>query len=458
MNSPPSLPVPSVTLQDDFNHYLATNRTEAEENLAALAARFSRDEIMQQGSDRQCLVTAAPLALGADDDSRLSTIAEAMCSLQTGVPGLLKGLDAILDDNREPAAVRPFIKAQIPHSVHISRCDFLRAPDGWHLIEINTGPGCDGITVHDYNDCVAENPFLAKFLDAHSCAVTSPLDVLADTVLKHCTALPIDTNPTVAIADWQGAVERYNVENSSIAERYLRHGLSTIICHQREFSYAHGRLWCAGRPVDVVHRLFLLEDIAKDPLSAIPVLEAAVNGSIVLVSSFYDEYAGQKHNFALFHQAADAGLLPERVAKLVTQSVPRTWRLTEGRPGYPGAEETDRADHLVIKPVIGHDSHGVVLGAAGSREGFERALAAARASGAPHIMQRFVASLPVRFPWFDDGALTFADGQLHPGVFVIEERAAGLSTRVMRGDRPQMITARLGAHRGGAWCERREPM
>lgn len=449
--------MPPVTLQGEFNSYLAVNRTEAEANLAALAARFTREEIMQYSVHLRHPVTAAPLVLSAEENSRMSSIAQTMCSLQGDLPHLLGGVDAILHDNRENAALRPFIKAQVPHSVHISRCDFLRAPDGWYLIEINTGPGCGGITVHEYNDCIADNPFLVKFLDAHSCAGAAPLDMLADTVLERCAELSIDTNPTVAITDWQGALELYDIENSSIAERYTKHGFSPIICHQRELSYAHGRLWCAGRPVDVVHRLFLLEDIATDPSSAIPVLEAAVNGSVVLVSSFFDEWAAYKHNFALFHQAADAGLLADRVAKMVGQSVPRTWRLAEGGAERPGEEEGNGADHLVIKPVMGHDCNGVVLGAADGHDSFERALAAARASGAAHIMQRFIASLPLSFPWFEHEALTFADGQVHPGVFVIEGQSAGLSTRVVRGDRPQIISPTFGSHMGGVWCQPAEP-
>lgn len=442
-----------MTLQGEFNDYLATNHTEAVASLSSLAARFSRADIMQLRSDQPYLVTAAPLVLSAVESGRLATVAREMCTLQAAVPDLLNGLDAVLDDNREPAWIRPFIKAQIPLSVQISRCDFLRAPDGWYLIEINTGPGSDGITVHEYNDCIVEDPFLIKFLDAHSCTATAPLDMLADAVLGRCAALPIDSNPTVAIADWHGA-KRFDIENSVVAERYLRHGFSTILCQHREFSYAHGRLWCSGRPVDVVHRLFLLEEIAEDPESAIPVLEAAVNGSVVLVSSFFDEWAAYKHNFALFHQAAGAGLLAEHVAELVEQSVPRTWRLDEYAAGPSG----DDAGHLVIKPVMGHGADGVVLGAAASRDGFELALAAARASGTAHITQRFVASLPVRFPWFDQETLTFADGQVHPGVFVVEGRPAGIWTRVMRGGGPQVINAGLGSHRGGVWCERTEPM
>jgi hypothetical protein len=446
-----------VTLQDDFNDYLAANRTEAEANLAALATRFSRDEILQMQSGQTFLVAAAPLVLGAGDCSRLSTIAQEMCSLKTEMPHLLNGLDAILDDIRVPAALHPFIKAQIPYSVHISRCDFLRAPDGWYLIETNTGPGCDGLAVHEYNNRVAENPFLAKFLDVHSCDTEAPFDVLADTILERCEEMPIDANPTIAIADWQGE-KRFDIEDSAVAAGYRRHGFSTITCHQREFSYTRGRLWCAGRPVDVVHRTFLLEQIAEDPASAIPVLEAAIDGAIVLVSSFFDDWARFKHSFALFHQAADAGLLPEHVAELVAQSIPRTWLLAEDGAAGPSEQETGPPDQLVIKPVMGHRGDGVVLGAAASRDAFERALAAARASGAAHIMQRFVASLPVRFPWLDHGTLTFADAQLHPGVFVIEGKMAGIFTRVMRGTRPQVINAGLGSHRGGVWCERTEPV
>jgi hypothetical protein len=396
--------------------------------------------------------------LDAKENSRLSTIAQTMCNLQADVPHLLNGLDAILHDNRVPAALHPFIKAQIPYSVNISRCDFLRASDGWYLNEINTNPGLAGITVREYNDCVVDNPFLAKFLDAHSCVGTAPLEVLADSVLERCAALPIDASPTVAIADWQGELERYEMENSRIAERYRSYGFSTMICHQREFRYTGGRLWCAGKPVDVVHRLFLLEDIATDPASAIPVLEAAVSGSIVLVTSFLDEWAAFKHSFALFHQAADAGVLPDHVAELVAQSVPHTWRLAEGEAGGAREEETDSADHLVIKPVMGHGANGVVIGAAGSRDSFELALAAARASGAAHIVQRFIASLPVRFPWLDDESLTLADSQLHPSVFVVAGRVAGLWTRVVKGNRPQVITADQGAHYGGVWYERTEAM
>lgn len=420
-----------------------------------------RRRLRDAEGDRRRLF-AVPFLLDAQDHALLADTAIGLCdALADATVGVFGGLEGAMRRLRVPPEMAPFLRAEIPHSVRLARCDFLHGRDGWRSGEINLTGGVGGLTVRDFDDAVRASPFLAGFLARHALGNDSPPHVLARTVREYCDSLGIE-HPAVALIDWQGYEVNHVREHGRIMDAYREHGFSTVICHHREVLYRDRRLWCRGQPVHVVHRAFLLEDLPADPDSALPVLSAAADGAVVLVSTFRDEWYAGKASFAALHEARARGLLPPETARAVAGMVPRTWLLV-GEDDQDAGEEWTVSPRdlsardpreLVLKPVIGSQGRGVVLGADTEPAAFRAAVDAAARDGLAHVVQEFIPPGPVPFPCLEDDSVGVIPQQVFAGVFLVDRRPAGMRGWMLPDDRPRALNFANGAIRGTIWSSR----
>jgi hypothetical protein len=405
---------------------------------------------------------AVPLVLDPLEHALLLDTATRLCdALADAALGVFGGLEEAMRRLRVHPAIAPFVRAEIPHHIRLARCDFLHSRDGWRSGEINLSGGLGGMTVRDFDDVVRADPFLAGFIAEHGLTNDSPPHVLARTVREYCDSLAIAEHPTVALIDWQGYEVNHVREYAKIMDAYREHGFDTIVCHHREVVYRDGRLWCRDHPVHVVHRAFLLEDLPTDPDSALPVLDAAADGAIVLVSSFRDEWYASKAGFATLHEACARGLLSPETTRIVAETVPRTWLLV-GEDDEEACErwtvsprDLTRRDprQLVLKPVIGSGGLGVVLGADTDPEVFRAAVDVAARDGLPHVIQEFIPPGPVPFPFLGD-ELTVTPQQMSAGVYLADGRFAGMRGWMLPHERPGAFNSSNGVTLGSIWSPR----
>jgi hypothetical protein len=403
---------------------------------------------------------AVPLVLDPEDHASLLSLATGLCdALEAATLGVFGGLEEAMRRLRVPPAVAPFVRAQIPRRLRLARCDFLHGPDGWHSGEINLNGGLGGMTVRDFDDVVRADPFLTGFIAEHGLANASPPHVLAAAVREYCDALALGENPTVAIIDWQGFETDHTREYEKITAAYREHGFGTMVGHHRQAVYRDGRLWCRDRPVDVVHRAFLLEDLPTDPDSALPVLQAAADGAVVLVPSFRDEWYASKAAFATLHEAHARGLLPPEAGRMVAEAVPRTWLLVgdddeqagEGWAVSPRELAGRDPRGLVLKPVIGSQGRGVVLGVETDPEDFRAAVDTALSGGSAHVVQEFITPGPIPFPLLGDDDFTVASQQVAAGVYLAGGRFAGMRGWMLPHERPAAFNSGNGVLLGSIW-------
>jgi hypothetical protein len=330
--------------------------------------------------------------------------------------------------------------------------------DGWRMGEINLTGGVGGLTVGDYDDVVRRYPLVADFLTGQRLSNVSPLSVLVSAVTERCAGLPIDDRPAVAVIDWQGFGDGQKVQQRRIADCYQAHGFDAVLCHHREVQYRDGRLWHGQRPIHVVHRAFLLEDLPTDPASAMPVLESAADGAVVLISTFRDEWLAGKAAFAMLHEARRRGLLKPETSEVVEMLVPPTWLLAGEGAGRDGpwlglAEIRGRnPGELVLKPTIGSDGEGVVLGISTPEQAFWSSAEQATLEDRTHVVQDFIVPGPVPFPLLDESQLVVSPWQPLVGMFQVDGRYAGMCVRMRLGATPGMIGSRFHASWGGGWA------
>lgn len=403
-----------------------------------------------------------PLVLDPPEHALLVNTATRLCdALEDAALGVFGGLEEAMRRLRLHPAIAPFVRAEIPHHIRLARCDFLHSRDGWQSGEINLTGGLGGMTVRDFDDVVRADPFLASFIAEHRLANGSPPHVLASAVREYCDSHAIAERPTVALIDWQGYEVNHVREYAKITDAYREQEFHTIVCHHREAVYRDGRLWCRGHPVHVVQRAFLLEDLPTDPESALPVLDAAVDGAIVLISSFRDEWYASKVGFATLHEAHARGLLSPETARIVAEVVPKTWLLVSEDDEQACERWTvsprDLARHdprqLVLKPVIGSQGRGVVLGVETDPEAFRTAVDIAARDNLPYVIQEFIHPGPVPFPLLGDG-LTVAPQQMAAGVYLADGRFAGMRGWMLPHDRPGRFHSSNGVLIGSIWSPR----
>jgi hypothetical protein len=400
-----------------------------------------------------------PFLVDEPDHAWMRRTVEVLLAGLAAVPEAVFGdLDTAVRELPVPEGVMPFLTEDIPLSVRVTRSDFLHGPDGWRLGEINLSAGAAGLVVGDYDTVVRGCPPVAGFLAERGLANVSPLGVLVGAVVERCEGLDIAGRPLVAIVDWQGSGEVEKVQQERIARAYREHGFDAVLCHHREVRLRDGRLWYDRRPVHAVHRAFLLEDIPRDPASAMPVLEAAAAGAVVLISTFRDEWLANKAAFAVLHEARRRGLLDARTLQVITSAVPPTWLLAgpgaRRRGPWLGLDEIRRRDPdgLVLKPVVGSGSVGVVLGAAVPDEAFWNHAELAAREARTHVVQDLVVPAPLPFPALDGDRIVVEPWQPAVGVFHVDGEYAGMWVRKALGAAPGTISTRHRASWSGGWA------
>lgn len=410
--------------------------------LAHLQRELRAAAVMQLWSDRWMPLATAPVPLDPEDDEILAAAARQLTAalLRDPATALYGDAEAAFDALRTPKELRPFVRAEIPHEVVLSRSDFLLGPDGWQANEVNIGAGLGGLMVEDYDACVARQPLLEDFFTRHGYAARAPIDELARAVHRRCARLAGGTGrPLVAIVDWEGYDAIHRQQHERMAELLEARGFATVVCHHRQLRFEHGRLRVDGRPIDVVHREFMWEDLVEDPDSALPVLRAAEDGITVLTTGFRAEWQGQKLMFGVLHQALRRSLLSAADAAAARRHVPETWPLT---PELLADGTLPPPEELVLKPSIGSMSQGVRLGADTTPEEFRQLLRSAAAQpDAPHVAQRLIPPTTVPFPHLNaaQDAVRWPESQISVGAFVVDGETAGAWAKVCPRSAPTVM-------------------
>jgi hypothetical protein len=217
-----------------------------------------------------------------------------------------------------------------------------------------------------------------------------------------------------------------------------------------------GRVWLRDRPVDIIDRLFMIEDLLESPEAPAlmdPILDAAARGEVKIYTPMDSGIFASKGALAMLSDEANRSLFePEELASL-DRLLPWTRMV---RPGLVTLEDGRRVDlltyalshqhDLALKPTLLHGGQGVLLGwrADTTPQAWEEQVRAAM--DGPYVIQRRIRPIPELFPSEDGdpkpwivcwGAFTTANG--YGGIFA---RATTVESNV------EVINLDTGAHVG----------
>ena len=163
--------------------------------------------------------------------------------------------------------------------------------------------------------------------------------------------------PRIAIVDWITVSTHREFE--LISQGLTERGYDTVIADPRELSFSLGRLRCYdGKPIDLVYRRVLVEDMLRDPAGSNAIVEACRNGAVCLVNNFRSKPLTVKSLLALFHDPLAEELLSSQDLKTVRDIVPLTLKLTEENQQQVLRDQ----ERFVLKPADGWGAQGLYLG------------------------------------------------------------------------------------------------
>ena len=182
----------------------------------------------------------------------------------------------------------------------MGRADFYLDEQGFRLMEINWGAALGGLDGAILNRAMAEQPFIGEFVERHRLGYVDPMAELVHTMFIEC-GLAAGSRPVVALTDWPESFEHPGAEPAQGAEVHAAFGMRGLPCHVGQLRYADGRVWLGDRPIDVVYRLFMMEDLLDPagPGLIEPVLQAAERGEVAIFSPMDADLYGSKGALAL---------------------------------------------------------------------------------------------------------------------------------------------------------------
>jgi hypothetical protein len=193
----------------------------------------------------------------------------------------------------------------------------------------------------------------------------------------------------------------------------------------------------------------MLEDIPEQPALITPILDAHRAGNVLLAMSFLAELVGNKASLALLSEPTQPDFLTPYERDAVRRILPETRLVRHGPTTWHG-ESWDmfelavaRQRHLVLKPAIGHGTHGVVPGWAVSESQWIEALG--NATGELFVLQDRVDTIPESVPYLREGRFGMRDYDVNWGVFIHHGRFAGAMLRALPSSRSGVICLGAGA-------------
>ena len=357
-----------------------------------------------------------PLFLGHDECQQLYGDLANLRSALVSLPDRLYGGDLAAFARAvgmTEVQVSAILRSRAATVTRQARADLYLDKSGFRLLELNMGSALGGTDNADMCRSLLEYPVLAEFAQAHRLEYVDTLHEQVNNMFVESGFEP-GSWPVVANTDWPTS---YPVMESYMrlkTDRLRTMGLDANPCHIGQLEFHDGRVWLREKPVDIIDRLFMIEDLLENPDAPAlmdPVLNAAARGEVKFFTPMDSGLFSSKGALAMLSDEENRPLLDAGELASVDRILPWTRMvrkgpvtLEDGRRvdllGYALAHQQD----LALKPTLMHGGHGVLLGWRDdtSAQAWEEQVRAA--VDGPYVLQRRVRPVPDLFPG-EDGTL-----------------------------------------------------
>ena len=401
-----------------------------------------------------------PLFLGRAERDQLSTDLMNLRAALISLPDRLYGGDLTAFARAigmKDVQISAILRSRAAKPTMMNRADLYLDQTGFRLLEINMGSAMGGTDNADMLEGLLEHPVLADFVADHRLEYINTMREQARSA-KAETGFGPGTRPMMVMTDWPSSYQELGPYIDLYAARLSELGLDVCGAHIGQLEVRDGRVWLRDRPVDIIYRMFMIEDLLEYPDAPAlmhPILDAVARGEVKMFTPMDDALYASKGALAMLSDEANRHLLdPEHLASL-DRILPWTRMVREGQVSLEDGTQVDLLKYalshqreLALKPTSLHGGSGVLLGwrADTSPASWEEQLRAAL--DGPYVIQRRIepvlelcpAENPDPEPWIVSwGAFTMTSG--FAGMFA---RGSSVKSDV------EVINIGTGAYSGSA--------
>ncbi|AZM55272.1 hypothetical protein DMA15_24130 [Streptomyces sp. WAC 01529] len=385
-----------------------------------------------------------PVFLGAAEIQRLTRDLEVLRGALYRLPGLLFGGDIGafarangMDEGQVRAVER--CSAAMPDALtSMGRADLYHDRFDFRLMEFNIGSTI-GYENGDMCREMLADPEFGPFAAEENLRY---VDTVVEQVrtFRHEMGLAPDDRPVVALTEWPANLTELAPYMNALVKLWSDHGLDAHPCHVGQLERRDGRLWLGDRPVDIVYRQFMMQDLLDDNVDALlePLLGALEDGEVRMFTSLESELYGSKASLAMLSDRAHRKLFSDEELAVIDRLIPWTSPVTSEPVVLEDGTEGSLLDHavahqqeLILKPTLLYGGQGIVPGWSPevTPEDWRRILV--DAMDGPYVVQKRIHAVPEPFPQ--------PDGETRPwivnwGVVLMTSGYGGLLTRCAPAD------------------------
>ena len=239
--------------------------------------------------------------------------------------------------------------------------------------------------------------------------------------------------PTVVILDWADVPTRS--EFVLFEREFATRGIDAFIGDPRDAEYTGGKLLIGGRPVQLIYKRVLIDELVTREGIDSPVVRAVRDRAVCMVNPFRCKVLHKKASLAVVSDERQASLLSGPEQRAVAAHVPWT-RLVEERKTERGGDSVDlipfiaaNREQMVLKPNDEYGGKGIVLGWTVDESTWQAAIKTAL--GEPYIVQERVTVPSELWPSYTDGRLELGERMLDTAPFLVDGTVmTGVLTRI----------------------------
>ncbi|NLY46994.1 MAG: glutathionylspermidine synthase family protein [Tissierella sp.] len=311
-------------------------------------------------------------------------------------------------------------------NIPIGRYDvFYESYDNFKFCELNT----DGSSAMNEDNTIGkillETKGLKDFSNHHSLDYFELIDSWVDESIKLYNKYDsTNQSPNVAIIDFieSGTSAEFEVFKNA----YKSKGYNCIIADPRELKYRDGKLYFEDYRIDLVYRRIVTFELI-DKADEIPeFIEAYRNRGFCCIGSIKSQVIHNKIFFKILHDEDTLALLSEEERDFVKAHIPHT--------GIFGGDQDvfnkvlNNKNKYIMKPMDLNASQGVYVGKDLSQEEWEARLK--KDFNKEYLYQEFVENFSREYLVFEDGEFKVEEFNSVIGLFVYDEKFAGIYTRI----------------------------
>jgi len=379
-----------------------------------------------------------PLFLGHDEQVRLAADLENLRTALVSLPDRLFGGDLAAFARAvgmTDVQVSAILRGRGPSVTRQARADMYADAGGIRLLEFNMGSTLGGMDNADMCRALLEHPVLARFAERRGLTYVDTMREQVNNMFVE-TGFEPGSRPFVALTDWPSSFESLAPYMEQFCERWQALGLDAHPCHIGQLTVRDGRVWLGDRPIDVISRMFLIEDLLESdeaPALMDPILDAAQRGEVKIFTPMDSELFASKGALAMLSDESNRGRFTGEELASLDRILPWTRMVRAGEVTLEDGSRVGLVEYalahqedLALKPTLLHGGHGVLLGwqpdvtAELWRDRLTEAL------DGPYVIQRRVVQQPELFP-DEDGNLR--EWLVAWGVFTVVNGYGGAFAR-----------------------------